>query len=147
MQESTPAPSIVAECPARPSVDGWLLLLFCFLVLLDHCRAPAWMVDYSFVGCGLLRAPAWIKESTLAPTQESFRAPSICSVSPNPKPYLKTNSLQHKVVKKGGKRQLVLGILISMPDMRLIPNQVSYNAAIAAYSKRGKWELALNLLV
>jgi pentatricopeptide repeat protein len=33
-----------------------------------------------------------------------------------------------------------------MPDMRVTPNQFSYNAAISACEKGGQWQLALSLL-
>ncbi|CAE8741270.1 unnamed protein product, partial [Polarella glacialis] len=47
---------------------------------------------------------------------------------------------------KGRQWQLAVGLLSSMPDMRVIPDEISYNAASSACSKGGQWELALGLL-
>ncbi|CAE8589705.1 unnamed protein product [Polarella glacialis] len=47
---------------------------------------------------------------------------------------------------KGRQWQLAVGLLGSMPDMRVIPDEVSYNAAISACEKGGQWQLAMTLL-
>ena len=33
-----------------------------------------------------------------------------------------------------------------MPEARVMPNEISYNAAISAYKKAGHWQQVLNLL-
>ena len=47
---------------------------------------------------------------------------------------------------KSGKYQLALSVLSSMPGMRVMPDEVSHNAAISACKKCARWQKALFLL-
>ncbi|CAE8596782.1 unnamed protein product, partial [Polarella glacialis] len=50
------------------------------------------------------------------------------------------------VVLKDGQWHLALSIMNSMPDMRLLPSEISYGALICACDKGGQWQPALGLL-
>ncbi|CAE8596920.1 unnamed protein product [Polarella glacialis] len=47
---------------------------------------------------------------------------------------------------KAGQWQFALGLLSSMPELRIAPDRISYNAAISACAKEGQWQVALSLL-
>ncbi|CAE8701413.1 unnamed protein product, partial [Polarella glacialis] len=45
-----------------------------------------------------------------------------------------------------GPWQLAVSLLSAMPGMRLMADEICYNAAISACSKVGRWQLVLGLL-
>ncbi|CAE8621630.1 unnamed protein product [Polarella glacialis] len=47
---------------------------------------------------------------------------------------------------KGGRWQLALNLLSLMPEATVVPNEISFNAAVSACEKGDQWQQALNLL-
>ena len=43
-------------------------------------------------------------------------------------------------------KELQMNLLSLMPKTKVLPDEITYNAAISACEKSGQWQLALNLL-
>ncbi|CAE8589701.1 unnamed protein product [Polarella glacialis] len=84
-----------------------------------------------------MRAPAWMKESTLAPTQESIELHQIAVFHPTPNQSQNQFFTYYISCSKGGQWQLALNLLSLMPQLRILPDGVSYNAAMDAVSGMG----------
>jgi pentatricopeptide repeat domain-containing protein 1 len=50
------------------------------------------------------------------------------------------------LAERAAKWQLALVRLSVMPEARMVPDEITYSAAISACEKGGQWQLALNLL-